>query len=459
MNILAFATYPKTAIQYYRTAVPIEAMADLDLNLRYVIDDFRPGTSKKERNETMEMSDIIQSHLLPLAQGTVDPLSITRSAPIYDPDVDELKYPPTIVVDIDDAYDHLSPTNPSFGQWGVRTPEGGIMTADTKIMGKMADGTERVLWHEGKVYDDGHGKMRVFSLQENWGNHAIAKMLVERSTALTVSTPYLNNHYRALHPSQKNVFTFPNCVMFKHYPKVELREHPGEVRILWQGGSSHMDDFRPICRTLAKVIHEYENTRMIIFGQEYPWLNEMFPQDRFEHHKWVPFEGYQTRLSTLGHDINLCPLVDSVFNRSKSAIKWYESTAISRPAATLAGNVVPYHEIEDGKTGMLYNTPEEFEDKLCALIESEKLRKELTANAVDWIHENRDAMKEAPKLYQFYQRVREEHMASFPVLVGGTTCLQAALPFSKPNSASLEQLELPGTVTNSPAPVTLSSKL
>ena len=69
-----------------------------------------------------------------------------------------------------------------------------------------------------------------------------------------------------------------------------------------------------------------------------------------------------TTVNTLLHtvDINIAPLVDTLFNRAKSENKWLEAALVEVP--TLASNVGAFKTmIQDGKTGFLVqNTIEEF---------------------------------------------------------------------------------------------------
>jgi len=100
-------------------------------------------------------------------------------------------------------------------------------------------------------------------------------------------------------------------------------------------------------------------------------------------------------------------LQDNVFNRCRTAIKWYEASVLKQPSATLAQETGPYQdEIQDGKTGLLFKTPEEFEHKLSMLIEDAGLRHTLAAGAKDWVSENRDAMKHVPAYIAYLQELR-----------------------------------------------------
>ena len=66
------------------------------------------------------------------------------------------------------------------------------------------------------------------------------------------------------------------------------------------------------------------------------------------------------------------------------------------------------------KRHFLFNNPDEFVDKLSLLIEDAKKRKELASNAKDWVSENRDAMKEVPKMVRFWEQIREERVTEQP---------------------------------------------
>ncbi len=69
---------------------------------------------------------------------------------------------------------------------------------------------------------------------------------------------------------------------------------------------------------------------------------------------------------------------------------------------TLAQNTGPYKEIIDGETGLLFDTPEEFVEKLEVLVKDPEYRKKLGEAAHDWVREHRDATKTCVPLHEFY---------------------------------------------------------
>jgi glycosyltransferase involved in cell wall biosynthesis len=180
------------------------------------------------------------------------------------------------------------------------------------------------------------------------------------------------------------------------------------VRILWQGSPTHYEDWYPLRDALGYLTRKYPQIEWVIWGVLYPWVMELIPADRYRFIKWVPYAQYKLRLATIGHDINLAPLEPTRFNLCRSAIKFYESSILQTPAATIAQKTGPYaDEILDGQTGLLYENPAQFIDQVSELVENESKRLELARNARDWVVENRDAFKVVPKLIDYYRELRE----------------------------------------------------
>jgi glycosyltransferase involved in cell wall biosynthesis len=139
------------------------------------------------------------------------------------------------------------------------------------------------------------------------------------------------------------------------------------------------------------------------------------PAHRYTYKGWCDYSEYKLRLALVGHDISLAPLSQTPFNLCRSAIKFYEASVLKQDIPTLAQRTGAYaEEIQDGETGLLFNDPQEFEDKLSLLIENETERKRLGRNAKDWCHENRDAMKEVPKMVRWWEQLREERKLEQP---------------------------------------------
>ena len=79
-------------------------------------------------------------------------------------------------------------------------------------------------------------------------------------------------------------------------------------------------------------------------------------------------------------DINLAPLEQSIFNEAKSENKWVEAALVRVP--TVASKVGAFDKmIEDGVTGFLCSSEDEWEKALSLLIENRKVRMRTAENA------------------------------------------------------------------------------
>jgi glycosyltransferase involved in cell wall biosynthesis len=213
----------------------------------------------------------------------------------------------------------------------------------------------------------------------------------------------------------RRIRVFPNLVRMDHYEQVDLQEDPFTVKILWQGGIAHYEDWYPLKDALGHISAKYPEVHWVIWGAQFPWVKELIPAHRYTFKNWQPYHEFKLRLCMIGHDISLAPLSPNVFNNCRSAIKFYESSVLKKPAATLAQRTGPYRdEIRDGETGLLFSDPDEFVVKLSNLIEDAKFRKTLAANAKDWVSENREAMKKVPEMVGYWEQLREERKREQP---------------------------------------------
>ncbi len=318
-------------------------------------------------------------------------------------------YPPTLIYDIDDNNDFVHPFNlEAFCAMGIRgypsakllEPGEGIIIhdhADRKIAG----------WQDG---ERPQGSSKVFDIARNLHEMKIRHEIIRGVHGVTVPSTTLARYMREV-IGAKNVHIFPNTVVPEDYTSYPLvRKDPDTVRILWQGGHSHFVDWYPLRDALKTICQRHKNIKIVIFGEWFNWMHDVIPDEMVEHHAWVPYDAYKLKRGLLSIDINLCPLAKNVFNAGKSAIKWYEACVWDDPEATLAANVKPYsEEMVDGKTGLLYSTPDEFVEKLSTLIKDATLRKTLAANAKKWVLANRTPEKTIPDLFDFYVETRARH--------------------------------------------------
>ena len=429
---------------YYRILLPIGLMEEMGLPVEGVID---LGEAMVSNNDRIGM--FMESDMNIMYQSSSDfRLHMMSEAkkfkPLRDAGAGCLRWPPSFIVDTDDDLFNVMPLNATYGINGIRRPDGTdaaagdeigvahpleIAPLETEAMllakhnkpipGARADlGKDRYIygadgrWHTYlSLWQDGKN----INFEANRKHIDIWRKTVQAANLVTCSTPGAEAYIKKECGADIPTYVSYNAINFAEYPDVELREHPGEVRILWQGSVTHHEDLWPLNDSIARVAEKYPQTSWWFWGAPYKWAVKSIPADRLKLVPWVHFETYKTRLSTINHDINLAPLAPHLFNKSRSAIKWYESSAICKPAATLAQNTGSYgDEIQDGETGLLFSTPAEFEEKLGMLIEQESLRKTLASNAKDWVRTNREARQIINKLFQKWVEVREGHKLTMP---------------------------------------------
>lgn len=397
MVIYAFIPMSRVhASYYYRMIVPLQTMEDMGLPVTVLIDDMDRNTPTEYRRDGLIWSDIVWMYQAtdPLLRHNVNIISDMKAMKGQD---DKLWYPASFVVDTDDNLFNVSPWNWAFRTLGVKHSDGTFLNPGSKIEFETPEGELKILWEDGK---DG------FNVADNIAKLENYRMLCQSAGIMTCSTPETERYVKKEIGKNTRTFVNPNCVRFDHYQDVALAPHK-EIRIMWQGSNTHYEDIYNIHKALGRVMKKYPEAKLVFWGEQFVNLIKAVPREQVESIPWMDYDKYHLRLVTVGPDINICPLMPTTFNQSRSAIKWYEASLLHDPAATIAQRSGAYKdEMEHGKTGLLYDTEEEFEQHLCTLIEDAKLRRELAANAKDWVHENRDAFKVVPKLYEFFQDVR-----------------------------------------------------
>ena len=169
-----------------------------------------------------------------------------------------------------------------------------------------------------------------------------------------------------------------------HFIK-DYSQQDSKVKIGYFSGSiSHNENFELIKPAIQSLLAVYKNMELHIVGHlDIP--EDMKPyQQQIVVHDYVDWKDLPQLISQV--DINLAPLVDSVFNRAKSEIKWMEAALVK--VSTVASHIGAFSDmVKDGETGLLAKDGE-WKEKLESLILSSDLRQELAENAYDFVLEN-----------------------------------------------------------------------
>ena len=285
-----------------------------------------------------------------------------------------------IVVDYDDNPFETSPWNPSYKYYGTE-----------ERFYKFDDGREVALWADGE---------NGFDIETNIRRRDLFRAAFKKSDMVTCTTPILADTFKKINP---NVKVLPNLIDFDMWTQ-EHEFKKNKIRIGWQGGASHYEDLYMVAPAIREIIKKHKNVTFVFFGDmRFHGLFKDLPQDQIEWHSWVQHVAYPYKMQTLNLDIGICPLIDNVFNRNKSAIKYYEYSAINVP--TVASDISPYSEvIDDGKDGLLVKDGE-WVLALEGLIKDTGARNKMAQLAYDNVRENHNADTKAHLWHDAFQDV------------------------------------------------------
>ena len=279
-----------------------------------------------------------------------------------------------LVVDIDDDIFNITPFADTY-RWG---------------------GVEEVEYEGKKLWENG---VNNFDAERNKDNLENIVTMLGQADLITCTTEYLKERIIAI-SGNTNIEVLPNAIDFRHWKKWDLKKHK-EIRIGWTGGATHYIDWYTIKDGLQEVFKKYDNLKLVLQGCKWNGTIKDLP---YEYYDWIDFEGHPYKSASMDFDIAIIPLKDTLFNKSKSCIKWYEFSALGIPS--LVSNVSPYKEEITSQTALKFNNTEEFVEQLSKLIESTQLRRKIGLNAQKWVKKNRDL----EKIKEIYIKVYEKNL-------------------------------------------------
>lgn len=387
------------ASTWYRTILPFRTAARMKLaNPLFDYFDVKVPHEAERRMQAALYSDIIQ-HYQNYAPHLAAAVKQSGELGAYWETKEKWNFGPNFVMDTDDDLFNVEPLNPVFKTMGTRV-DGKIVPKGHELNIDIPGDGLQLLYKDG---EDG------FSVEENLKKMIQYRINLKAVDLITCSTQGAADY--VMRETGRHAHIFPNCIDFDDWHKVDMVQDD-KIRILWQSSCTHFGDIWPLAAALGRVHKKHPNTEVIIFGAPYKWLTDLLDPDRLQVIGWTSYEVYMHRLSMLNTDISLAPLTPSTFNDVRSAIRFYETAATWKPAATLAQNTSAYKvEIQDGVTGMLFNTVEEFEQKLEGMILDRTLCRTMASNAKDWVRTNRDPRVHVPALLNAYQELRDARRA------------------------------------------------
>lgn len=237
------------------------------------------------------------------------------------------------------------------------------------------------LWNIDPANEKAYYYFRDMDIQRRLLENIQVAHVVTTSTAELAEMVYQKTRHR-------NIHVVPNAVppwLLNH--KAEQNHHVG-----WGGSPTHHGDFGLLRQGMKKFLQHNPRKTFHTIGMDYAeWMK--LPTEQCHHTRWVPTP--EDFFRTIDYSVGVAPLADTVFNRSKSDIKFLELAALGIP--TIASNVPAYNKsIVSGLNGMLIEADHEWGRVLKATVDQPEFFAEMGQDAKEYVAAHRTTTHTAP---------------------------------------------------------------
>ena len=194
-----------------------------------------------------------------------------------------------------------------------------------------------------------------------------------------------------------NVTVVPNCIDTERYlPKAASMPREGKpIKLVWIGSRSTMPNLVEIADPIRRL-QEVNDSSLLVIGAGDAGLS----LKNVETRQWSA----ETEITDLQEgDIGLLPLNDLNWNHWKFFFKAIQYMAVGIPvvARRMGSNS---EVIEDGVTGFLVETEDEWFDRLKRLTEDDQLRTEMGRRARRMVEERFSMESQMPRVVDVFER-------------------------------------------------------
>jgi glycosyltransferase involved in cell wall biosynthesis len=224
---------------------------------------------------------------------------------------------------------------------------------------------------------------------------------ISEADLVTVTTEKLAEVVRTINPRVEILPNYFDDRIWKLTPPTPVDNLESKIVIGFMGTNSHKPDLVFLAPVLKELAKDYpEKLEFHFWGAEPPETLSKLSQVHWTSEYFSAYEEFAAFFQTQKADIFIAPLVDNLFNRCKSPLKFLEYSALG--AACVCSDLEPYNTIVKHRhTGLLATTLDDWRYCLTQLIEDNDLRYQLASNAqtriqVEWIlSRNADRWAEA----------------------------------------------------------------
>lgn len=190
---------------------------------------------------------------------------------------------------------------------------------------------------------------------------------VKRAHVVTASTPFIARQLSAM--GCRDVHVVPNAVDIERWNVKKEPRHKSKTIIGWTGSVGHLNAVKEIVPAIERVMDERPDVAFADCGMP---VHRMLREDlhpRCATTGFHPLEQHPYVISQF--HINLGPTLDDDFYRAKSPLRALEAWASD--SAFIGGRNTYGAVVEDGVTGLLADTPEEWYAALNRLLDDKVL--------------------------------------------------------------------------------------
>lgn len=175
----------------------------------------------------------------------------------------------------------------------------------------------------------------------------------KEADVVSVSTTQLSYVFGNLN---KNCQVIPNAYWGGMWPMSKL---PRKKCILWRGALGHNKDLESVFPAIVELQERYSDWPWIFIGEPDPEIIKLLKKEQTITIPYQHPNAYMRTLIDLAAPIQIVPLLDHDFNKTKSNCSWLEASCAG--TAVLAPSYLP----EFDKPGITrYDNPDDFQVKL-----------------------------------------------------------------------------------------------